>query len=539
MGFATIANKRFHALRLKCQSSNYHVAIGTTLIFLGCTFDLMNVAGVISTMNDLHTTYNISYTEASWALTSYAITFTGFIAFMGRLGDIVGNSILFTISCFAFTITSLLCAVVPNFPTFTVFRALQGISAAGIVPCGYALIPVLAKPEEVQKFFSIVSCGFSSTIGLGLIIGGAFVLTKVGYAGIFYLTFAAMFVVGVLSLFFLYRIEEQKNTEVEEKERPPISSRIATLDFIGSSIFVIGSVLIVVGLTEGGESWKKPKAFVPFMIGIILFCGFFVWNCAYQQLAKYLSKSRYNVPSYFYKVHVLVPTNVLFMTNFIPLIIGFACNNACLFATVYIIDQYSQYVDKVSPLVAGVRLVPLMITMTIGNFICSLKSSRLQPRFGVVLGFVLMLSGSIILTQLHRIEKDVYWKIIFISQVLIGGGASIFYPYGLSLAVGNAPKDSKGIASGVTQTFAQLGIELAFSIIISVLGDITEVQSASNSHERFRDAYQKCTYFCIAVSALGLVVTTLFLKRHPTQSDEESLASNAEGSPVDFKEEEN
>ncbi|KOG97667.1 basic amino acid transporter DI49_3479 [Saccharomyces eubayanus] len=526
--------KAIEKIRNRCQKSAYQLNVNVALIFLGCTFDLLNVASMISLIDDLAQKYDISYTTASWSLTSYAVTFAGFIAFMGRLGDIVGNSILFTISCFFFAILSLLCAVMPNFPAFAVFRAIQGISAAGLVPCAYALIPMLAPEEEVQKYFSIVSCGFSSTIGLGLIIGGAFAATKIGYKGIFYLTFAVMSLIAIVAFFFTYGVENLN----ENPPKDQVANRVRSLDFIGSLIFVTGSILIVVGLTEGGESWNRPATYVTLVIGIVLFFGFFFWNCSYARIVRGISRCGIDTSRYFEKVQLLIPVDVLFMKNFIPIILAFALNNACLFSCIYIIDQYSQYEEKNSPLYAGVKLVPLIICMVIGNGLCAFESTKLKPRVGVVLGFFLALAGSIILTQLHLIKEDMFWKIFFSSQALVGFGVAIFYPYALQIAVGGAPDQSKGIASGVAQTFGQLGIEITFSVMASVLGNIDGIRGHSGASQKFRTGFQNCTYFTVAVGALGFLVTLFGLKgtRSPTD-DISDIESSIQRTKVEIDQE--
>ncbi|CAI4038668.1 hypothetical protein SMKI_06G0130 [Saccharomyces mikatae IFO 1815] len=513
-----IANltKALQEIRNKCQKSPYQLNVNVGLIFLGCTFDLLNVASMISLIDDLAKKYNISYTTASWSLTSYAVTFAGFIACMGRLGDIVGNSVLFTISCSCFAILSLLCAVMPNFPAFAVFRAIQGICAAGLVPCAYALIPILAPKEKVQKYFSIVSCGFSSTIGLGLIIGGAFAATKIGYRGIFYLTFAVMSLISVIAFFFTYNVEnfDKKPQKIQAQ------TSVKSLDFIGSLIFVAGSILIVVGLTEGGESWNRPVTYVTLIIGILLFFGFFVWNCTYAKIVRGIRFVGIDTSKYFEKVQLLIPVDVLFMKNFIPIVLAFALNNACLFSCLYIIDQYSQYAEKDSPLLAGVKLVPLIICMVVGNALCAFESTKLKPRVGVALGFSLALAGSIILIQLHLIKDNVFWKIFFSSQALVGFGVAIFYPYALQIAVGGAPDQSKGIASGVAQTFGQLGIEITFSVMASVLGDINEMKGKEDAIQNFRTGFQNCSYFTVAVGALGFLVTAICIRDIHTPNDD-------------------
>lgn len=496
--------RSLHSLRHKCQTSSVNLNVNVALIFLGCSIDLINVSSMISLIDELANKYHISYPKASWSLTSYAVTFAGFIAFMGRLGDIIGNSKLFTASSGCFAVLSLICGLMPNFEAFVVMRALQGIAAAGLVPCGYALIPILSPKELVQKYFSIVSCGFSTTIGIGLIIGGAFARTNVGYKGIFYLTFAAMSLISITAFFFTCDVEKTKQKEfLVEKTH----SSVGSLDFIGSLIFVTGSILIVVGLTEGGESWKKPAAYVTFAIGIILFLGFFAWNCFYPRIVCGLRCVGVDTSRYFEKVQLLVPLNILSMKQFVPVVLSFALNNACLFSSIYIIDQYSQYKEKDSPLMAGVKLVPLIISMVIGNFICGIEKTKMRPKIAVALGFFMALSGSIVLTQMSKVNSDVYWKIFFSAQILVGFGVAIFYPYALQLAVGRAPPESKGIASGIAQTFGQLGIEIAFSIMASVLGNIEDIRGKPNASEGFRRGFQNCSYFTVAVGAFGFLLT--------------------------------
>ncbi|CAI4879862.1 BPG_G0017050.mRNA.1.CDS.1 [Saccharomyces cerevisiae] len=344
----TLLLKWFGDIRNKCQKSRYQLNVNVGLIFLGCTFDLLNVASMISLIDDLAKTYNISYTTASWSLTSYAVTFAGFIACMGRLGDIVGNSVLFTISS--------------------------------------------------------------------------------------------------------------------------------------------GSILIVVGLTEGGESWNRPVTYVTLIIGIILFFGFFVWNCTYAKIVRGIRCVGIDTSKYFEKVQLLIPVDVLFMKNFIPIVLAFALNNACLFSCLYIIDQYSQYAERDSPLLAGVKLVPLIICMVIGNALCAFESTKLKPRVGI--------------------------------------------------AVGGAPDQSKGIASGVAQTFGQLGIEITFSVMASVLGNINEMKGRTDAVQKFRTGFQNCSYFTVAVGALGFLVTAICIRDiHPPNDDNSDLESSIHRTKIEIDQE--
>lgn len=525
--FNTIIKTR-DSIRSNFQNISFHRYINLVLIMVSCAFDLINVTAVLSATRDIENTYQIEFTTASWALTAYAITFAGFIAFLGRVGDIIGNSVLFVSSCFLFSILSLICAVVNNFGTFAVFRALQGIAAAGVVPSGYALIPTLSDEHEVQSFFAIVSCGFSTSFGIGFIIGGAFTLTRIGYKGIFYLTFAVMLVISIISYF---SIGTSANQEPCTKDSPKTTkwSDALSLDFIGSFMFISSTILIVVGLTEGGESWKKPSAYVTLIVGIALFVLFFVWNICYGVLVKNLkSVSNPKVYNYFRTIQVLIPKDVLMMKNFIPITMAVFANYGCLFSNLYIVNQYCQYVSKNSPLLAAVKLLPLVVSMLIPNVVIAIKSDLISPRKAVVLGFFIMFIGSLISIQLHLITDNLYWKIFFCSQSLIAFGAAIFFPYSLNILIGFAPDEYKGIASGVMQTFGQFGVEVTFSVMTSILGNINELSGKSGSAEIYKTRFQNCTYFTLASSVVGLISTAFFVKENKPTDDTGSLSTICE-----------
>ncbi len=84
-----------------------------------------------------------------WAISAYLLTVGTFMLGAGRLGDLYGRRRLLTWGLAVFGTASLLCARAPNLELLVVFRALQGLGGALIMPVGLALL-TNAYPVETR-----------------------------------------------------------------------------------------------------------------------------------------------------------------------------------------------------------------------------------------------------------------------------------------------------------------------------------------------------------------------------------------------------
>jgi peptidoglycan/LPS O-acetylase OafA/YrhL len=104
----------------------------------------------------------------------------------------------------------------------------------------------------------------TSILGVSFVIGGAFNLSNIGCKGICYLTFAISILLSVILYFIHVPIPENEHQD---------TVKLRYLDYGGSAMFVVGILLIILGLTEG--SWHEPTAYVPLLIGVVvLVCAF-------------------------------------------------------------------------------------------------------------------------------------------------------------------------------------------------------------------------------------------------------------------------
>lgn len=482
-------------------------------VLIACGLDLSSVGATIVLVSDIEKRFGISPTQGSWALTAYVITFAGLIACFGRVGDIVGSGMMMSVFTVMFAIFSLICAVVPNFIAFAVFRALQGVAGAGIVPCAYSLVNKMFQGPNLQRYFSILSTILSGMVGVGFIIGGAFGETAIGYKSLFYFFFAASLACSV-ALSALVGYPEYLTVRHLYRER---FREVRKLDIVGCLLFISGSFLLVVGLTEGGESWNQPAAYVPLVISILLLIAFFFWNLGYQKvlviLRPVLTSKGYK---YMESVNLLMPKELMLAHNFIPVMLVTFFLFQGFMVVMYVVVNYSATVEDNSTIVASIKNIPLVVGMVLGNSAIAIKQDLFKPRNGLSVGCFIMILAGAFLIPIKYVDSNLFWKLFLLAGFLTGLGGSIYFSYMLSMAIGDAPDEYKALAGGVVQTSGQFGSEVALSIIISVLGN------QSQNKANLRDRFQNASYVTIAASTIAFLISVFFVKKPlDAQNDEE------------------
>lgn len=487
-----------------------------TIVCLCSGVDVIGLAAVVTLSENIKDKFGVDYTTSTWALTAYAVTFAGFIALFGRVGDFVGNAKILTCGSFLLSIFSLLCAVVPNFGAFAAFRALQGLAGAAIVPTGYALVPHLFTKEESQRYFSILAGIFSTCFGLGFIFGGAFAASDIGYKGLFYFMFGIMLVLSTISFFTFMGVEMIEQSKDSNKNR---WKRLWQLDFIGTTIFISGSILLVVGLTEGGEKWNQPKAYVVIPVSVILLIAFCIWNVFYDTIIM-KSKNIISEKNYIYLkgVQVLIPIELVKSKNFIAMVIASFLFYLAFTSCFYLIVQYSELVEGNTPIIAAIKLIPFMLGLLLTNTIIAVKHELFHARLANIVGLFLMFCSSIIIIMLHLVHDELFWKLFLAVGFINGVGSALFFSFMLMLVVGNAPIHLRGIASGTVQTFGQFGNEVAFSIMASILGTVDKKPGETYPIIRLKDKFQNIAYFNLASSLIAFLTVLLFTRSTVSKS---------------------
>src|SRR5258708_4524407 len=85
--------------------------------------------------------------QISWVLTSYIVSSAIMMPMTGWLAGRFGIKYIFLGSVIGFTIASALCGAAESLPQLVLYRMLQGVFGAGLVPVGQASLLTSHPPE--------------------------------------------------------------------------------------------------------------------------------------------------------------------------------------------------------------------------------------------------------------------------------------------------------------------------------------------------------------------------------------------------------
>lgn len=175
--------------------------------------------------------------QITWVLTSYIIASAIMTPLSGWLSMKIGRKKLFLISIGGFTLTSVLCGIATSLPEIVLFRLLQGIAGASLMPLSQAVMLDLYPPQMVPRVMSL----WSSAVILGPILGpslGGWLTESLSWRWVFYINLP----IGILAYL---GIQTFMDDDGGGKERP--------FDFVG-----FGGLALFIGafqrMTDRGPS---------------------------------------------------------------------------------------------------------------------------------------------------------------------------------------------------------------------------------------------------------------------------------------------
>ena len=137
--------------------------------------------------------------QISWVLTSYIVASAIAMPLTGWLAGRFGIKFIFMSSVIGFTIASGMCGAAENLSQLVVFRLLQGIFGAGLVPLGQATLLTVYPQEKHGQAMAIFSSGAMMGPILGPTMGG-WITDNMNWRWCFYINLpvGALCAIGIL-----------------------------------------------------------------------------------------------------------------------------------------------------------------------------------------------------------------------------------------------------------------------------------------------------------------------------------------------------
>jgi EmrB/QacA subfamily drug resistance transporter len=381
---------------------------------------LLDITVVNVALPDIQHDLDASLSSLQWVVDAYALTLAAFLLMTGSLGDRLGRRRMFNIGFGVFTLASFLCGIADDATLLNLARGLQGVGAAAMFSTSLALIAQEFEGRERATAIGAWGATVGGAVAVGPLIGG--LLTEgFGWEWIFF----ANIPIGIGAMI----LTATKVANVTATEAVP-------LDWTGLFTFSGGLFLLIFGLIRGNpEGWSSGVILASLIGAGGLLVAFLIVEA--RQDHAMLDLSLFRKPAF---------TGVS--------VVAWALS-AGMFAMFLYVTLYVQDVLGYSPLEAGLRFLPI----TLLSFFVAPIAGRLTGRIPVrvLLGVGMILVG-IGLLLMRDIELGDEWTTLLPGFLVAGAGIGLTNPAIASTAIGVVAPSRAGMASGINNTFRQVGI---------------------------------------------------------------------------------
>ena len=374
----------------------------------------------------------ISVSELEWTVAAYALTFASLLLTGGKLGDLLGRRLIFTIGLAVFTLSSLACGLSSTAPELISARAVQGIGAALMMPATLSIISATFHARERGMAIGIWAGVSAMALAIGPLLGGV-ITEHISWNWIFYVNVP----IGVLAVIAaIVVVPESRDTSREQR-----------LDLPGLATSAVGLFALVYALIEAHSyGWTSARILGLFAIAVVALVAFVLLEL--HQRVPLLDLS-------------LFRNGTFAGANLVAILVTLAMFGIFVFFPIYM-----QTFRGWSPIQAGAALLPWTLMIVIFAPIAGKLSDRVGSRWLMAGGMTVVAICCLLLSTVTLHSS--FWHML--PAFILGGlGMSFVMTPMSAAAMGAAPVDKAGVASGVLNTFRQVGVALGIGIMGAII----------------------------------------------------------------------
>jgi EmrB/QacA subfamily drug resistance transporter len=422
------------------------LTLSLAIILIDAT--LLNVS-LATIIQDLDTTIQ----RIQWVITAYSLTIAAFMITGGRMGDLYGRKKMFMLGALIFAVGSYICSISPNVPVMIIGESIiEGIGAALMMPATMSLLVSIYRGRDRAIAFGIWGGVAGAATAIGPLVGG-YITTYYSWRWAFRIN---VFVAALL-LAGAFLIKESRDRE----ERPE-------LDWLGVVLSASGMFFLVYGIIESSTyGWivaKEPfsvfdrvtfgtvsVSFYSIILGTVILAGFILWERRVER--------RGHTP--------LVSPHLFRNRQFVSgaTVVGLiALGQAGL---IFSLPVFLQAVRGYDAFHTGLALIPLSAAALIAAPISGVMANRVGPKLMIQAGMLSIICGYTLQILIWNVDSTV--NDFIPSLILVGMGIGLMMGQIGNITLSAVSVEQAGEASGVNNTFRQLGMTMGTAIIGAVL----------------------------------------------------------------------
>jgi DHA2 family multidrug resistance protein len=380
-----------------------------------------------------------SQDQVAWILTAYIVSAAIMMPLTGWLAGRFGIKYIFLISIAGFTIASALCGAAESLNQLVVYRMLQGICGAGLVPLAQAVLLRINPPERHGQAMAVFGIGTMMGPITGPALGG-WLTGNYNWRWVFYINVPVGILAAIGVLVFL---QETRRAHREAFD---------FFGFIALSI-AIGALQMMLDRGQLKDWFGSTEIWIEAGIAGIAF--------------------------YLFTVHTVTATDRSFLNrellqnfNFVVATILMALVGIILSGTSALLPTMLQDLMNYPVVTSGFVMVPRGIGTMVAMFFVARLINRIDVRLILLFGFLLT---ALSLWQMAGFSLDMGMQPVIVSGFLQGLGLGCTFVPLNTVALSNLPRHILTQGTALRSLMRNLGGSIGISVLEALLINNTQI----------------------------------------------------------------
>lgn len=376
--------------------------------------------------------------QISWVLTSYLIASGIFMLLTGYFSDRLGQRRYLMISIIGFTVASLLCGIAASLDQIILFRLLQGIFGAALVPLAQSIMVQTFPPEDRGRAMAIWGVGVMVGPILGPTLGG-WLTEAISWRWTFFINLP----VGIFSALLTWRVVA--DSEIRERK----------MDWWGLFFLTVclGGLQFV--LDRGGQQDWFASTQIRIVATLSVLSVFaYIWHSMDKSIHPIFNP-------------VIFRDRNFFMSSMLLAVFGLG-----LFGTLMLQPIMLSTLMHYPELTIGLLLAPRGIASMFSMMFVGRVINRTDPRILIAIGILIFTVGTHFTTQ-YSLEIDMFW--IVFPMIIQGIGLGLVFVPLSTVAFSTLEPRYAAEAAGIYSVLRTIGSAIGISIVATIMTDHSQI----------------------------------------------------------------
>jgi len=416
-------------------------------VMVGTILEVLDTSIVNVALPHMQGSFSASVDEITWVATSYLVANGIMIPMTGWIASRFGRKRYFLVSVLFFVAASALCGAARSLDQMVLFRLLQGIAGAAMIPCSQAILMETFPPEEQALAMATWGVGLMVAPIMGPTLGG-WITDNWSWRWNFYINIPTG-----LAAFLMVSAFVHDPVYMRRDRRPG-----GKVDYVGIACLVLGLGLLQVVLDRGERSdWFAA----PWVIYATLVA-------AGSIVALIIRELRFSDPILDLR---MFKRRDFTLSVFLILVMVLAVYANLLLNPVFLQEYMGYSASK-----AGVAMAPRALGSLFSMFLIGqLARRRFDTRPLLAIGFALMAFG---MWEMSKWTMNVSMWAVCWPTVPFGMGSGLIFPTLSAKSLSCVERERMGYASSLFNMMRNTGSALGISVVINLLTRREQIHQA-------------------------------------------------------------